>query len=323
MGHLTKEQRYTISVMLSQGFPQKEIAATIGRDKSVVSREIRRNSNPRTGRYSYIPACRRCEMRKRRLRRPRRFTPEMEYNVRKHLLMDYSPEQVVGHFRRWEWPVVSVQTIYAFIRRDRKLGGSLWRHCRHRCRLRHRPVGGWSPIKGRVSIDQRPPQADGTRPGDWEADLIVSPRSKEAVLTMVDRMTGFVHIRLLPNGKEADDVARKIIQGLKPYRNTLRTITTDNGTEFARHGKVTEELGVQVYFAHPYSSWEKGCVEYTNKLIRQYLTKKMSFSHVTERMLRKIEDRLNNRPRKKLGFYTPKEIFSRLQAGDNQLHFEL
>jgi IS30 family transposase len=309
MGQLTKEQRYTISEMYSHGYKQKEIAMVICRDKSVVSRELKRNSNPKNGMYTYVHASKLSEMRKRRLRRPRKFTKEMELRIRRMLLMDWSPEQIVGFSRRKGWLVVSMERIYQYLHEDKRNGGILWKHCRHRLRLRSRPVGARAKSWNHRSIEERPREADGSRFGDFEMDLMIGSNNADAVLTVVERKTGYTWIRCLPNGKEAIGVADAIVDLLKTLTNVLKTITTDNGKEFSRCDIIESKLGVDVFFAHPRSPWEKGLIEYTNKLYRQYLHKRYSFRLYSQEELNAYQDKLNNRPRKKLGFHTPKELF--------------
>ena len=296
--------------MRARGRTQKEIADTIGRDKSVVSRELRRNGSPKTGKYTYDAACKRCEARKARLSRRRRFTERMEKAVRKYLLMDWSPEQIVGYRRRMGLPMVSVERIYQYIREDRRDGGTLYRHCRHRLKRRARPVGTASRIRNRKGIELRPAESDGTRLGDLEMDLMVGRNNQDAVLTMVDRLTGYTWIRALPDGKDARGVANACMDIIAPIRKHVRTITTDNGPEFAAHEMITRKTGVDIYFAHPYSSWEKGLIEYTNKLYRQYLVKGSSLKRFSQKDLNRIQRKLNSRPRKKLGFLTPSQVFS-------------
>ena len=323
MSHITDAQRYTISVMLEQGYSQNDIARTIKKDKSVVSREIRRNRNPRTGRYTYKAACLRSAERKKRFSLPRRFTKEIEKRIRSMLLQDWSPEQIVGYCARNGLEMVSVERIYQYIRLDKLCGGDLYKHCRHRLKKRKRQVGTTNKITDRKSIDERPPEANGKRFGDIEMDLMVGRNGQDAVLTVVDRLTGLTWIKQLPNGKDAEGVAKAMIEIMTPYKHLIKTITTDNGPEFAAHKKISEALGVDVFFAHPYHSWEKGCVEYTNKLYRQYLVKGCRFKHFSQLQLTAVQNIINNRPRKKLGFSTPLQTFSLTLRQNKKLHLIL
>ena len=168
-----------------------------------------------------------------------------------------------------------------------------------------------SPIKNRVGIEERPAEADGTRFGDWELDLIVGPGNKGAKLTLVERSLSFAIIRNLPCGKVPSEVAKVVVDALLPFKRcgAVKTITTDNGPEFAEHELVSKSLGVAVYFADPYSSWQKGLIENTNMLIRQYIPRDDNFSKLTNEQVAAIQYKINRRPRKKLGFRIPYQEF--------------
>ena len=138
------------------------------------------------------------------------------------------------------------------------------------------------PIANRISIHERPVEADGNRFGDWEMDLIVDSFN-HAILTLVERSTNMLLMQRLPQGKKSKPLAKEVSRLLLPYRNTINTITTDNGPEFADHLTITKKIGAKVYFADPYSSWQKGCIENTNKLLRQYIPKKSNFNDFSRR----------------------------------------
>jgi len=172
-------------------------------------------------------------------------------------------------------------------------------------------------IKDKRSIEERPSVVgERSRIGDWEVDTIVGPSNKGAILTMVDRKSGFLLLRKLKYGKNADDLSKVMIDTLMPYKSDVQTITSDNGTEFARHTEISKELGANFYFAHPYSSWERGTNENTNGLIRQYIPKKQTFDNITELEIKEIQIKINRRPRKKLGYFTPVQIFYRILPKD-------
>ena len=293
------------------------IAETIGRDKSVVCRELKRNSNPRTGEYAFERACALCKARKRRLFRHRCFMRHVEDIIRKYLEKDWSPEQIVGYCKRVGLQMVSVERIYQYIRDDKRNGGNLYKHCRHSLKHRRRRVAATPPVKNRKSIDSRPMEADGTRLGDLEMDLIVGKNNQDAVLTIADRLTGYSWIRPLPNGKDAKGVANACLDIIAPIKKHVKSITTDNGPEFAEHALITRMTGIDIYFAHPYHSWEKGLIEYTNKLYRQYLIKGSSLKSFSLKALKRIQRKLNSRPRKKLGFLSPSQVFSLLSQHDS------
>jgi IS30 family transposase len=171
-------------------------------------------------------------------------------------------------------------------------------------------VGENIPIKNRVSIDRRPDIINlKQRFGDWEMDTVIGENGQGAILTMVERKTAFVIMEKLDHGKNAEELAKTVIRLLTGYRNSVHSITTDNGTEFADHENIAKILNTSVFFTHPYSSWEKGLIENTNKLIRQYIPKKTNFNSINNQDIKQIQYKLNNRPRAKLNFYSPKEIF--------------
>ena len=167
-------------------------------------------------------------------------------------------------------------------------------------------------FKGRLSIHHRPKEADGTRFGDFEMDLIVDSFG-HGILTLSERLTNMVFIEKLKDGKKAGGVVKAMRRLLLPYKDKVLTITADNGPEFAEHLKITQWLGAKVYFADPYSSWQKGAIENANKLIRQYIPKSANFNDYTEKRIKGIQHKLNSRPRQKLNFSTPKvEFYKRI-----------
>jgi IS30 family transposase len=165
-------------------------------------------------------------------------------------------------------------------------------------------------IPGRVSIHERPKEADGTRFGDWEMDTIVGPGNKGAILTLTERSTNFILAANLPDGKNAESLAKTARRLLLPYMGDgLKTITTDNGSEFADHLFISKKLKVPVFFADPYSSWQKGAIENANKLIRQYIPKNKTLDEVSDKKLAFCIAKINDRPREKLNFDSPKNRF--------------
>ena len=187
------------------------------------------------------------------------------------------------------------------IRQDREQGGTLYQHTRHKLKKRKRSVEKKIPIKDRVSIEQRPQIVDTKdRLGDWEIDTIVGENNKEAIVTMVERKTAFMIMEKLEHGKNAEKLANTVIRLLTAYINNVHTITGDNGTEFAEHQTIAKKLKTNFFFTHPYSSWEKGLIENTNKLIRQYIPKKSNFDSINQQNIKKIQYKINSRPRKNL-----------------------
>ncbi len=309
--HLTLDQRYVIQYQKEAGKTQTEIALAIGKHRSVVCRELKRNENS-MGRYKADQAAVICEVRKERLKRPRKLSAQMEKEIRKALTeWQWSPEQIKGRSDKEGRPMVSHERIYQLIRKDKQDGGGLYKHTRHRLKHRKRPVGGRKTvIKDKVSIDDRPAVVnDKARFGDWEIDTIVGGGNKGAIVTIVERQTGFLFMKKLPEGKVARGLADAVVKLLLPYKNNIHSITSDNGTEFAEHKLVAKKLNAGFFFAHPYSSWERGLNEYTNKLIRQYIPKKQYFDKYNDQNITDIQHKINQRPRKKLKFNNPKHIF--------------
>ena len=303
--HLTAEQRYTIDVLLRQKKSRKEISQTIGVSESAISRELNRNSGQRG--YHWQQAQVKATDRQRRLQNYRNLTLELRNFIRKKMTEEqWSPAQIVGWLRKHGKDSVCVETIYAYIRADKQNGGDLWKHCRHRLKHRKRQVSApYTAVQDRTMIDERPQEWDGSTPGDFEMDTIVGKDGKGAIVTLVERNTNFIMARKLPEGKNAKALAQMVNLMLLPYIGKIRSITTDNGSEFAEHLLISKQLKTKIFFAHPYSSWEKGCIEYHNKLIRQYIPKGTDFDVVSDEMLKEIIIKINKRPRMKLGFSSP------------------
>lgn len=305
--HLVKEQRYTIERLLPT-MKQKKIAEIIGVKASTVCRELGRNSGKRG--YTHKHAQELADERKERLPGNRAITKEVMDKALDLVRQDYSPEQVSETLSK-DGIKISHTTIYNAIHKDKENGGDLYTHCRNKLKHRKRQVGGASckNIPNRVSINQRPPEADGKRFGDLEMDTIVGPGNKGAVLTMTDRSTNFVMMARLPYGKKADEVAKTVVRLLLPYKHVIKTITTDNGSEFAAHELITAKLGIPVYFADPYCSWQKGAIEHANKLIRQYIPKETDLRSLSSEFIYAVQKKLNARPREKLGYKCPRDVF--------------
>ena len=308
MKHLTKEQRYTISVMKKQNYKQIEIALAIEKDKSVVSRELKRNCDKRSGIYNNDLAQRKYDQRQKDIK----FTSELESFFESLLNKDYSPEQISGRAKLEGIACVSHERLYQHIWQDKKQGGKLHLHLRRKgrkYRKRGAAIDTRGIIKDRVDISLRPDIVDQKqRFGDLEIDTVIGKNHKGALLTINDRVSSMVWIAKL-NGKNAAELALKVIEIMNPYKDLIHTITGDNGKEFADHKTICQGLGISFYFAKPYHSWERGANENTNGLIRQYFTKGSSFENIKDKDVAKVQDILNNRPRKKLNFLTPNEYF--------------
>ena len=306
---LTSEQRYTISVLLQNGMKQKDIAKAINVSPSTVSREIRRNSGIR-GHYNWETAQANAVRTKRKKPGNRSVDKDVMEEAKRLLVTEqWSPEQISGALAN-DGKYICHETIYRMIRKDKAEGGKLYQHCRHRLKHRARPVGGRRiSIANRTSISERPTEADGKRFGDFEMDTIVGRGNHGAIVTLIERSTNMLFMRKLKKGKNAIELARTVIHLLSPFKGHVKSITTDNGTEFACHEMIGKSLGVNIYFADPYSSWQKGGIENANGLIRQYVPKSETFEHVSHQQITKCSRKINMRPRKKLGFKTPYECF--------------
>ena len=175
---------------------------------------------------------------------------------------------------------------------------------------RARPVGGRRiVIPNRVRSSERPKEVDGVRFGDFEMDTIVGKGNCGAIVTLVEKQTNMLFMRKLKHGKNAKKLAETVKQLLMPFKGKIKSITTDNGMEFAAHEIISKSLGVPVYFTDPYSSWQKGAIENANGLVRQYIPKSAAFSNFSQQKITMFMAKINERPRKKLNFSTPKECF--------------
>jgi len=307
---LTSEQRYQIYALLKVEQTQTEIAQVVGMHKSTISREIERNSGQRG--YRPIQAQRMCDQRKQGKYKGR-FSA-CDWHLIEHLLSEHqwSPEQICLRLRQDDILEISHERIYQHIILDKQTGGVLHSHLRERVKRRKRYGSGKErrgQITNQVSIDERPEVVEARdEPGaDWEADLIIGSKHKQAIVTLVDRCTRYTFLAKVPF-KTASLVQEAICSCLKPMKDLFRSCTLDNGKEFAQHEKISQTLEGQTYFAHPYSSWERGTNENTNGLIRQYFPKDCDFSTITDEQLMQVQDKLNNRPRKVLGMKTPNEL---------------
>ena len=231
------------------------------------------------------------------------------------LRQEWSPEQIAGRLKLEQRPTVSHERIYLYIYADKQRGGTLYRHLRSQKKQRKR-YGGHArraQIPNRTSIEQRPAiVASKGRLGDWEADTIIGSRHKGAILSCTERKSKLTLLRKLES-KGALEVKREFVELLLPCADQVHTITVDNGKEFCEHKAIAAALQTRIYFAHPYASWERGLNENTNGLIRQYFPKKSDFARITHQEVQRVAARLNNRPRKTLGFKTPNEVFFKHQ----------
>lgn len=312
--HLISEQRYAISILLQNKTQKKQIAKEVGIDRTTLFRELNRNTASH-GKYHWKSAQASADFRRKGKPSNRKTKDSVIALVKEKLTQEqWSPKQISGWLAT-QGIQLSHETIYRWIRKDKQEGGTLHTYCRHQLKHRKRPVGGSiQHIPNRVSITERPKEADGTRFGNWEMDLIVD-RQQHVILTLVERSTNMLLMERIRTGKKAVPIAKAAARLLMPYRATIKTITTDNGSEFAAHHLITKGLymkgkeDVTVYFTDAYSSWQKGCIENTNKLIRKYIPKRANFNRFDDAYIKKIQKKLNRRPREKLNFSTPYECF--------------
>lgn len=317
MSHLTCEQRYTISVLLEQNFSKSQIALFIKKDKSVITRELKRNCDLRNGKYDSDLAQRKYEKRQKGKSKRNDLTLEIKDRIKKYLHQELSPEQIVGVCSKNGLPCVSTESIYQHIWKDKKDKGDLYLSLRTNGK-RYRKRGSGKDSRGvlnnRKLIEDRPDiVALKQRFGDLEIDTIIGKSHKGAIVTINDRATGILRMKKIKS-KESELVKQAVIELLENWKPYLFTITSDNGKEFAMHQEISKALGIDFYFANPYSPWERGANENLNGLIRQYIPKSTSFDEITDEQITEIQEKLNNRPRKRFNFETPNYMFNQKVA---------
>jgi IS30 family transposase len=306
---LTYEQRCQISALKKSGCSQRKIAETIGTTQPTVSRELARNAGARG--YRHKQAQERTEQRRAEASQATKMTPDMITVIESKLRVEWSPEQISGWLLYDQELLISHESVYLHIWADKRAGGDLFTHLRHQGKKYNKRRNGKSTrgqIKNRVSIDDRPQVVDDkSRIGDWEIDTVIGKGHSGALVTIVERVTKLT-VSSRVNSKSAADVTEATIALLKPFEDVVHTITADNGKEFAYHEEISKALSTEVYFAHPYSSWERGLNENTNGLLRQYFPKNTDFKKVEQIEVRRALRRLNSRPRKDLDFKTPAQL---------------
>jgi len=309
---LTQKERYHIWASLKRGVRQKEIAKTIGVHPSTICREIQRNKDPITQEYHYAFAQTKAQRRQQAKAKYSVFTSKIKTYIKNKLKEDWSPEQIAGRMKLDIGFRICHETIYRYIYDNKFRGGRLYKHLRHKNKKYHNRSNSYQrrgTIIDRVSIDKRPKIVEKkNRIGDFEIDTVIGRHHIGALVTVVDRKSKFTLIKKVAS-KQAKEVTKALVEMLLPLKPITRTITSDNGKEFAYHKQVSEALDTSFYFAHPYSSWERGLNEHTNGLIRQYLPKKTEFTQVSKEEIITIQNKLNHRPRKILNYRTPYEVF--------------
>ena len=313
-------EREELSILYAQGEGLRAIARTLNRSPSTISRELARN---RTGfYYRAVTAQRKAE--RRCYRKPRKLVVDgrLRHTVLSLLRKQWSPAQIGDHLSRVHPNEprlqVSAETIYSYLyvlprgELRRELLHHLRQHRKNR-RPRSRGTDRRGQIPEMISIEERPPEvADRTIPGHWEGDLILGRRHQTALGTLVERTTRTVLLVRLP-ARDATSVRQAFARKLRHVPKQMRlSLTYDRGKEMAEHKLFTRDTEMKVYFAHPQSPWERGTNENTNGLIRQYFPKGTDFNEVSAYQIRKVQDRLNGRPRKVLNAQTPFEAFNQL-----------
>lgn len=304
---LTREQRYQISALKSSLHTQSHIAEVVGVHQSTISRELRRNRTA-SGRYGPLQAHLLAISRRHTKSLPK-ISQRTWRTVDTLIEQQWSPDQIAGRLRRERQESVSHEWIYQHIYADQRAGGTL--HLNLRCRKTRRKRYGSRkrriPIRNRRGIELRPAVVKSKqRYGDWEADTIIGSAHQGALVSVVERKSKLLRLSLVEKNQAAT-VTRQMVKMLQPL--TVHTITSDNGREFSFHERITGRLGSAFYFAHPYCAWERGLNENTNGLVRQYFPKDCDFRRLTWREVRRVQERLNHRPRKTLGYRTPHEVF--------------
>lgn len=309
--HLSLEEREAIARMKSKGRSQTQIARRLGRAQSTISRELRRNRS-RNG-YWAVAAQKKSEKRRRRRSRIHKMQmPEVRRYVQERLRHCWSPDQIAARSRE-DFPhdrrrQLSHQTIYAWIRAEER-AGKRWRRYLRSTGWKRRNRDNRGRIPAAASIAGRPAVVDRRgRFGDWEADTIVGPHHRGGAVTLVERKSGCLLIGRAENLRAAT-VREATIELYHSTRPALRkTLTLDNGKEFAEHEKLAAEAKLNVYFAEPRCPWQRGCNEHANGLIRQFFPKGTDLAKLPKHRFTKVQQLLNNRPRKRLGYRTPLEV---------------
>ncbi len=307
---LTSEQRYQISGLRKAGMNQSQVALELGVHKSTISRELSRNCGKRGWRPKQ--AAQLAISRRSQCANAGKFTSEHWDEVDRLIGLDMSPDQVGKRLALEGGITISHETIYRHIYANKRQGGDLWRHLRCQKPRRKRYASGGERrgmIKNRVSSKQRPKMVDEkTRLGDWEGDTVIGKNHQGVLVTLAERKSRYL-LAAPTASKQAPVVGAAVTGLLKTHKDKCHSITFDNGKEFSEHEDIAQKQGTQVYFAHPYHSWERGLNENSNGLLRQYFPKGMELSKVSTEQVQWAVDRINHRPRKVLGYRTPYEAF--------------
>ena len=312
---ITPAERYTLATLRKQErrLSCAEIARLMGRHRSTISRELRRNCSRHDGGYRSGRAQEQAQARRKRSRRNSHFGANAWALVETLLEEKFSPEQISGWLRALKLLEISHETIYSHVWRDKKRGGTLYLHLRQPFKRRKR-YGSYERrgrVGGKRHISERPPVVESrSEIGHWEMDTVIGSADNHCVVSLVERLSGAVLIGKLRRRNVAA-LNERVIELIEAHPGLFKTITVDNGTEFHGYREIEQQTRVPIFFATPYHSWERGTNENTNGLIRQYLPKRTSMKHLTQDKCNAIASALNNRPRKRHGYKTPLEMLSK------------
>lgn len=311
---LSLEERYFLSTWKARGHSVPMIAKLLGRHPSTLYRELRRNLRP-SGRYAAFVAHSYATARNHACHRGSQFSKSQWDRVNDLLADDLSPDQVSNVLRLTGELSISVPTIYRMIRKDRRRGGKIYKRLRiypKRRRKRYRSIDYRGQLKGKRPIDERPPGAqDRSEFGHWEGDTVMGAGHFECILTLVERKTGLARTAKIRHrtAVQTNAVLGRILAA-EPH--LFKTITFDNGTEFHSYKRLEEKFPITCYFAAPHHPWERGSNENFNGLLRQYFPKRSSLASIGDTKINRICEKLNNRPRKRLGYKSPQEVVCEL-----------
>lgn len=312
---LTSEERYALATLRRQGYSMRGIARALGRAPSTISREVRRNRRE-DGRYRCFTADQRARARRSRSRRNQRFTAADWALVLTCLKLGWSPEQISGRLARSGTLRISHESIYRHIWRDKRRGGTRYKLLRQAGKKRRKRYGSYDSrgrLAGKRHISERPQAVeDRAQVGHWEIDTVLG-KGKPCIVTLVERATGYLLIGKM-KARTVAELNRATLALLSTTKLPVRTITADNGTEFHGYKHIEAETGTQFFFATPHHSWERGCNENANGLIRQYIPKKKSMARLSQYRCEAIAKRLNTRPRKRFDYRTPEEELELLSS---------
>lgn len=308
--HLSLEERYYIEIERKKGESLNSIAKALNRSQPTVSREVKRNMGHRG--YRHKQANDLAASRHKEKPKAVKMTADIKAVICDYIKQDWSPEQIAGRLKKDGVIDLHHETIYQYILSDKREGGTLHTHLRHKNKTYRKRYGSAHTRNGivnRVDIDDRPEEVNQReRIGDWEGDTIIGKNHKGAIVTLDERKSKLRLAAPLAT-KKADPLTIALIKLLRPIKKFVHTITFDNGKEFAFHEKIARSLNCDIYFAKPYHSWERGQNENANGLLRQYFPKAMELVDVKVKQVIASIDKLNSRPRKCLQFRTPYEAF--------------